>query len=74
MTNSQPHDIIKTEKRKRRTKNMTYEVIINGKVALTTNNQKLAESTFDFYRRDKKAFRIEQIALLCAELHYFFEG
>ena len=53
---------------------MMYEVIINGKVALTTNNQRMAEQTFDFYRKDKKAFRIEHIAIMCAELHFYFEG
>lgn len=53
---------------------MMYEVIVNYRTILETNNRKLAEQTFDFYRRDKKAFHIEQIALMCAELHYIFEG
>lgn len=53
---------------------MTYEVIINHKTVLETNNRALAEQTFDFYRKNKKAFNIEQIALMCADLYFFFEG
>ena len=41
-----------------------YEIYINGKYFMRTENEELAYQTFDFYNNDKKAFKIKTITIV----------
>ena len=55
-------------------KNTTWEVIINDVTVIATTNKAQATAIFDFYRKEKVLFNIEEIIIMNGEEKFFFEG
>lgn len=41
-----------------------YEIYVNGKFFMRTENEELAYKTFDFYNNEKKVFKIKTITIV----------
>lgn len=41
-----------------------YEIYVNGKFFMRTENEALAYKTFDFYNNEKKVFKIKTITIV----------